>query len=129
MRAEQATGKLRLISDGQIVEVEALFDTGASRSVMAADIAKKLSTGYYQLPHGQAYALTTPKGERLRVDAQVRAKVELYGCDVPSTGIEVSPDLVDGRLIIGRPQLDEWDIVFTKAGPRPKSCPIKLELV
>lgn len=129
MRDNQAIGKVRLTSDGQMLEVDALFDTGAARSVMSVDLAKRLSTGYSKLPQGQAYALTTPKGGRLRVDGHIQAKVELYGCDVPSTGIEVSPDLTHGRLIVGRPQLDEWDIVFTKAGPRPRTCPIKLELI
>jgi hypothetical protein len=123
MKAEQVSGKIRL--NGR--EVEALFDTGASKSVMPKSLALELGC-YRELPDGHKYELSTAKkGATVRIIGDCRVIPEVAGCKVPSTTFEVSEDVE--RVIIGRPQLDEWEIVFTPQGPRPRRVPIRLELI
>jgi hypothetical protein len=130
METEHAYAKVRLICGEGSVEVDALFDTGTSRSVMSEDLARRLSGCLMRLPEDQRYVLQTEeKGGQVRIEGQVRARVVLPGCEVPSTPFEVSPDLRPGHLIVGRTQLDEWGIAFTDQGPRPKVCPPNLEIL
>jgi hypothetical protein len=35
----------------------------------------------------------------------------------------------DLELVVGRPEIDAWDIVFTPEGPRPRKVPIEFEIV
>jgi hypothetical protein len=57
--------------------------------------------------------------------------VESQGVRVPSGAVfEVAENLRKGvDLIIGRPEIDSWDIVFTPEGPRPRRMPIEFEIV
>jgi len=32
-------------------------------------------------------------------------------------------------LIIGRPEIDAWDIIFAPEGPKPRKVPIEFEIV
>jgi hypothetical protein len=42
---------------------------------------------------------------------------------------EVAENLRRGvELIIGRPEVDSWDIVFTPEGPRPRKVPLEFEI-
>jgi len=43
---------------------------------------------------------------------------------------EVAENLrADVELIIGRPEIDSWDIVFTPEGPKPRKVPIEFEII
>mgnify|MGYP005866066775 CR=1 FL=1 len=33
------------------------------------------------------------------------------------------------ELVIGRPEIDAWDIIFTPEGPKPKKVPIEFEII
>lgn len=35
----------------------------------------------------------------------------------------------DLELVVGRPEIDAWHIVFTPEGPRPRKVPIEFEIV
>ena len=35
----------------------------------------------------------------------------------------------DVELIIGRPELDSWDIIFTPEGPKPRKVPIEFKIM
>ena len=123
MKAEQVTGRIKL--NGR--EVEAVFDTGASKSVMPKSLALELGC-YRELPDEHKYELpTAKKGVTVRIVGRCDVLPEVAGCKVPSTTFEVSEDVE--RVIIGRPQLDEWEIVFTREGPKPRRVPIRLELI
>ena len=53
------------------------------------------------------------------------------GTEVPGRAVfEVAENLREGvDLIIGRPEIDAWDIVFTPEGPRPRRVPIEFEVL
>ncbi len=129
MRIEQVRAKVKLTYGGEGAEVEALFDTGASVSVASEDLARKLAS-FRELPPEDRYFLGTAKKDvMIHITAKVDARVEVAGYEMPITTFDVSLDLPEGALIIGRPELDKWDIVFTPEGPRPRRYPIRLELI
>ncbi|MEM4311911.1 MAG: hypothetical protein QXX95_05930 [Nitrososphaerales archaeon] len=35
----------------------------------------------------------------------------------------------DLDLVIGRPEIDKWDIIFIPEGPRPRNVPIEFEII
>jgi hypothetical protein len=35
----------------------------------------------------------------------------------------------DVEIIIGRPEIDSWDIVFTSEGPKPRKVPLEFEII
>jgi hypothetical protein len=59
------------------------------------------------------------------------AEVVFQGVKVPGRALfEVAENLrEDLELVIGRPEIDAWDIIFTPEGPRPKKVPIEFEIV
>ena len=117
-----ATGRVKLIGE-RAVEVDAVFATGFPRSVMSLDLAREVGS-FEELPEHLRYDLPTVKrGGSIRVVGTVWPSVEFDGCRVPSTPLEVSADLAEGRFIVGRPHLDEWGVVFEEE-PRLKTCPV-----
>jgi hypothetical protein len=62
------------------------------------------------------------------VNAYVKA---IEGVEVPGGArFEVAENLrEDVDLIIGRPEIDAWDITFTPEGPRPRKVPIEFEVI
>lgn len=129
MKDEHVKAMVTLRCGDDAVEIEALFDTGAGRSFMSADVAAKFPRCLVALT--KAYDIRLPKrDEKIAVTSRSNIEeVEVAGCKIPNTPFEVSPDLRDGTLIIGRPELDTWDVQFTAGGPRPKKCPVTLELI
>jgi len=57
--------------------------------------------------------------------------VVFQGVKVPSGAVfEVAENLrKDVDLIIGRPEIDSWDIVFTPEGPKLRRIPIEFEVI
>ena len=122
MKMEKVKARIKL--DG--IEVDAVFDTGAPVSVVPKELAMRLE-GYRELKK-KYYVGTAKKGVGFRIIGKVDAYPEVGGCsEIPATTFEVS-DEVD-HVIIGRPELDKWDIVFTPEGPRPRKCPVELEVI
>jgi hypothetical protein len=58
-------------------------------------------------------------------------RVVFQGVEVPGGAVfEVAENLREGvDLIIGRPEIDCWDIVFTPEGPKPRRAPIEFEIL
>jgi len=123
MRTEEVRARIKLNG----IEVDAVFDTGASVSVVPKELAMRLG-GYTEL-RKKYYAGTAKKGVGVRIIGRVADVLpEVGGCsEIPSTSFEVS-DEVD-HVIIGRPELDKWDIIFTPEGPKPRKCPVELEII
>jgi len=44
-------------------------------------------------------------------------------------GLRLQRTSEDIDLIIGRPEIDAWDIVFTQEGPKPRKVPIEFEVI
>lgn len=61
------------------------------------------------------------------------AWLELYfkvlGCQAEQF-LKLQKNLREGmNLLIGRPEINAWGIIFTSEGPRPKKVPIELEII
>lgn len=129
MRVEQAAADVELRYEGRVVRVKALVDTGASKSVISKRLAEELGAF---TPLKKPYELRTADREgRLRIIGYCRVDVVFQGAEVPGGAVfEVAENLrEDVDLIIGRPEIDAWDIIFTPEGPKPRKVPIEFEII
>ena len=113
----------------KVVRLKALVDTGASRSVISKRVTDKLEAF---IPLKEPYELrTADKSGRLRIVGEALLEVVFQGVKVPGRVLfEVAENLrEDIDVIIGRPEIDAWDIVFTPEGPRPRKVPIEFEII
>jgi len=129
MKPEYIYADVELMHRSKVVRVKALVDTGASRSAISKRLADML--GCF-IPLEKPYELrTADEGDRLRVIGKCIVGVVFQGVEVPGGAVfEVVENLrKDVDLIIGRTEIDSWDIVFTSEGPRPRKVPIEFEIV
>jgi len=129
MKPEQVFAGVELKFGDKSVRVKALMDAGASRSVVSMGLAEKLGS---LIPLRRPYELRTADTEgRLRITGQCMAEVTLEGVEVPGRVVfEAAENLrEDIQLIIGRPEIDSWDIIFTPEGPKPRKVPIEFEII
>lgn len=129
MRGEQALAEVVLESEGSRVVLKALVDTGASRSVISEGLADRLKV---LIPYDEPYELSTAdKDGKLRIIGQSLVKVEFQGVKVPGrVAFEVAENLKeDLDIIIGRPEIDAWEIIFTPEGPKPRKVPIEFKII
>jgi predicted aspartyl protease len=129
LKPEQAIADVKLSYGGKFIELKALVDTGASKSVVSKRLAEKLNA---LIPLKEPYELRTADEEgRLKIIGRCMVNVEFQGIKVPGGAVfEVAENLRKGiELIIGRPEVDSWDIVFTPEGPKPRKVPLEFEIV
>lgn len=129
MKPEQAIANVELRYGDKAVKIKALVDTGASKSVISKRLADELQSF---IPLREPYELRTAdeKG-RLKIVGRCMVDVVFQGVKVPGGAVfEVAENLrADVELIIGRPEIDSWDIVFTPEGPKPRKVPIEFEII
>jgi len=129
MKTEQAYADVELKHEGIVINLKALVDTGASRSVIDKKTADKLKA---LTPLKRPYQLRTADKEgKLKIIGYCRVNVTFQGAKVPGGAVfEVAENLrEDTDLIIGRPEVDSWDIIFTPEGPKPRKVPIEFEII
>ena len=129
MKPEQAIANVKLSYGDKFIELEALVDTGASKSVISKRLAEKLDA---LILLKEPYELRTADEEgRPKIIGRCMVNVEFQGIKVPGGAVfEVAENLRKGiELIIGRPEVDSWDIVFTPEGPKPRKVPLEFEIV
>jgi predicted aspartyl protease len=129
LKLEHATARVKLSCGGRSIEVEALVDTGASKSVVSKELAERLNA---LIPLKEPYEIRTADEEgRLRIVGRCMVDVEFQGVRVPGGAVfEVAENLRRGvDLIIGRPEIDSWGIVFTPEGPKPRRVPLEFEII
>ncbi len=111
------------------LKLRALVDTGVSRSIIFKKLADELKTF---IPLKEPYELRTA-GERgrLKIVGMCRVGVVFQGVKVPGGAVfEVAENLrKDVKLVIGRPEIDAWGIIFTPRGPKPRKVPIEFEII
>ena len=128
MKAEGVKAKVKLKHEEQLAEVDALVDTGASMSVMSKRLSDKLGCFHPIKP----YELRTADSEgRLKIKGYCRVDIEFQGCEMPGGAVfEVAENLREGLdLVIGRPDIDRWDVIFTPEGPKLKRYPPVFEII
>ena len=128
MKAEQAKAKVKLKHGDRIVELDALVDTGASMSVMSKHLSDKLECFHSIKP----YELRTADKEgKLRINGYCRADIEFRGYEIPGGAVfEVAENLrKDLDLVIGRTDIDKWEVIFTPEGPKLKRYPPVFEII
>jgi len=129
LRVEQAIANVELRSGDRRVKLRALVDTGASKSIISKKLADELKAF---IPLDEPYDLrTADKNGKLRIIGQALVKVIFQGIEVPGrVAFEVAENLrEDIQVVVGRPEIDAWDIVFTPEGPRPRKTPIEFEII
>jgi len=129
LKSEQAIADVKLSYGGKFIELKALVDTGASKSVISKRFAEMLNAF---IPLKEPYELRTADEEgRLKIIGRCMVSVEFQGVKVPGGAVfEVAENLRKGvELIIGRPEIDSWDIVFTSEGPRLRRVPLEFEII
>ena len=129
MKAKQAIAEVELRYGEKTIKLKCLVDTGASRSVISRRISESLGAF---IPLKKPYELKTADREgRLRINGFCNLDVVFQGVEVPGgSRFEVAENLrEDLDLIVGRPEIDAWDIIFTPEGPRPRKIPIEFEII
>jgi len=129
MKPEQAFADIELKFGDKVVKVKGLVDTGASRSVISKRLADELGTF---TPLKKPYRLKTAnESGELEITGFINVEVKFQGVEVPGGArFEVAKNLREGLdLIIGRPEIDSWDITFTPRGPIPRRVPIEFEVI
>jgi predicted aspartyl protease len=129
LKPEQAIADVKLSYGSKFIELKALVDTGASKSVISKRFAEMLNAF---IPLKEPYELRTADEEgRLKIIGRCMVSVEFQGVKVPGGAVfEVAENLRKGvELIIGRPEIDSWDIVFTSEGPRLRRVPLEFEII
>jgi len=129
MRVEQAVADVELKFKDKSVMLKALVDTGASRSVISKRLADHLGAF---TPLKKPYELrTADRDGGLKIIGYCNVDIAFEGVEVPGgTRFDVAENLRgDVELIIGRPDIDAWEIVFTPEGPKPRKAPIEFEVI
>jgi len=129
VKPEQAIADVELRCGGKVIRLKALVDTGASRSIMPKKLADRLEAF---IPLEKPYELrTADEGGRLKIVGYCRVDVVFQGAEVPGGAVfEVAENLRRGvQMVIGRPEIDAWDIIFTPEGPKPRKVPIEFEII
>ncbi len=127
VKPEQALADVELEWRGRCSRIKALVDSGASRSVISKTISDELGSF---ISSERAYEVRTADKEgRLRIVGHCITRMVFQGVEVPGEVVfEVAENLwEDMQLIIGRPEIDAWDIVFTPEGPKPRKTPMNLK--
>jgi len=129
MKPEQAIADVELRHEGKLVKLKALIDTGASKSVVSKRLADELNAF---IPLREPYELrTADEKRRLKIIGKCMVDVVFQGVKVPGGAIfEVAENLRrEVEVVIGRPEIDAWDIIFTPEGPKPRKVPIEFEII
>lgn len=132
MRGEQAVANVEITHGGRRIKLKCLVDTGASLSVISREIAEEISAFIpFKEPEKPYEVGTASRGGKLRIIGYCRVGVRFEGVEVPGGAVfEVAENLRGGlNLVIGRPEIDKWGIVFTPEGPRPRRVPIEFEII
>ena len=119
----QNKARVSLRGEGKTVLVEGVFSTGSPTSMISADLARALGT-FTELDVKDRYEVPTlKKGVGVEVVGKSVVVPELAGCRQRVTVLDVVRDLPTGRnLLVGREDIDRWQIEFTEQGPRPRTC-------
>jgi hypothetical protein len=123
MEQEQVVAKIKIFCRDTEREVDAVFDTGAGSSYMSPDIAIE----FPQCIQFLSKAIETETAERnadLVADKYIATEIEFDNVDKPAIFL-VPNRMKPGLIIIGRPELDRFNVQFTPNGPKSIKSPLR----
>jgi len=129
LRIEHALADVELEYRGRRIKKRALIDTGASKSIISKRLAMQLNAF---MPLDEPYILrTADKDGKLIISGFARLKVKFQGVEIPGgCTFEVAENLrEDIDVIIGRPEIDSWGIIFTTKGARLRKVPVEFDII
>lgn len=129
MKVEQVTADVELRYGERRIRLKSLVDTGTSTSLISRRLSEKVGSF---IPLRKPYELKTADKEgKLRVIGQCLVEVTFQNFEVPGRVLfDVAENLRDDiDLVIGRPEIEKWGIIFIPEGPRPKKVPIEFEVI
>jgi len=129
VKTEQAAAAVEIRYGEKALKLKCLVDTGASRSVISKRLSEKLGAF---TPLEKPYELRTAEKEgKIKIVGFCNLGVVFQGVEVPGGArFEVAENLREEMdLVIGRPEIDAWDVTFTPRGPKPKRVPIEFEII
>lgn len=129
MKIEQVLADVELEYRGKRIKKKALVDTGASKSIISKRLALELNAF---IPLDEPYKLyTADENGYLVITGFARLKVKFQGVEIPGgCTFEVAENLrKDVDVIIGRPEIDSWGIIFTPEGARLRKVPVEFDII
>jgi len=129
LKPEQAIADVELEHAGNTIKLKALIDTGASKSIISKRLTDELKAF---IPLKRPYELrTADEKARLGIVGRCMTDVKFQDVEVPGGAVfEVAENRrKDMEIVIGRPEIDSWNIVFTPEGPKPRKVPIEFEII
>lgn len=129
MKTDKVFANIELKSKDKVIEKKTLVDTGAGRSILTKKLADELKAF---IPFEKPYELgTASEGDKLRLVGSSVVGVVFEGAEVPGGAMFLVAENLrrDVDVIIGRPEIDSWDIIFTAQGPRPRKVPIEFDII
>ncbi len=129
MKLEQIFANIELKFKDKVKRVKLMVDTGASKSVISRKIAEEL--GALTLLEKPYYLYTAQKDGKIKIIGYCNLDIKFEGVEIPGgTRFEVAEDVrEDFTGVIGRPEIDSWDIIFTKEGPRLRKVPVEFKII
>ena len=129
MRMEHVFVDVELSYRDRKIMSKALVDTGASKSIISKRLALELNA---LIPLDEPYELrTADRDGRLKIVGFARINIKFLGVSIPGgCTFEVAENLrEDIDVIIGRPEIDSWGIIFTDKGIRLRKTPIEFDII
>ena len=106
--ATRVQGKVRLGVQGKRVEVEAIFDTGATRSFVSLELAEEL--GYTKHDQAKEVLLATKDKKALMVGELV-ARITMLGYELPLSHVFGAIEGLNHDMIIGMDIMEPYEVV------------------
>lgn len=106
--ATRILGKVCLAVQGMTVEVEAIFDTGATRSFVSLELAEKL--GYVRHDKPEEVLLAT-KGKKASMVGELVARITILGYMLPLSHVFGAIEGLNHDTIIGMDIMEPYEIV------------------
>lgn len=125
----EVEGRIKLCSyekKSRCKELTALFDSGASTSVISEKVAEELGFDRYDKPKELSLAVKEKKAELV---GESRIDIEMDGCKLPISEVFGVVEELRYDAVIGRDLMDKYEIMLGKDKPRLKSRPPELKLI
>jgi len=106
--ARRVLGKVGLTVQGKGIDVEAIFDTGATRSFVSLQLAEKLRYVRYDRPRE---VLLATKDKKASMAGELIARVTILGYELPLSHVFGVIEALNHNTIIGMDVMEPYEIL------------------